>query len=113
MSEFVYLYRSPPSPPVSPQQMQERMQRWTAWFKDVEARGHLASLGHPLDHKGGGVVKDKQGAVNDGPFTETKDIIIGFSIIRAKDFEEAVRLTNDHPIFDQGGVIEVRPIMKM
>jgi hypothetical protein len=113
MSEFVYLYRRPPMAPESPQQMQERMQRWSAWFKDVEKRGHLASLGHPLAPSGGGVVRDKSGSVSDGPYAETKDIVMGFSVIEAKDFAEAVTLSKGHPIFDVGGLIEVRPILKM
>jgi hypothetical protein len=113
MSEFIYLYRRPVQAPGTPQQMQEMMQRWQAWFKDVEARGHLANYGQPLDHKGGGVVKDKAGSFSDGPYAETKDIVMGYSVINAKDFEEAVALTKEHPIFDQGGMIEVRPLFKV
>lgn len=45
-------------------------------------------------------------------WAETKDIVMGYSPIAAKDFDEAVALTNDHPIFDEGGVIEIRPILK-
>src|SRR5262245_8935608 len=113
MSQFAFVYRSQPPKPISPQQMQERMQRWQAWFKDVEKRGHLATYGYPLEPKGGGVVKDKQGTVSDGPYAETKDIILGFSVIEAKDFDEASALAKTHPIFDQGGFIEVRPVRAM
>jgi hypothetical protein len=113
MSEFVYLYRSPPAPPGSPAQMQERMQRWSAWFKDLEKKGFLSSLGHPLERSGGGVVKDKAGSLSDGPYAETKDIVVGFSIVEAQDLKHAVTLSTGCPIFDQGGVVEVRPIMKM
>ena len=113
MSEFVYLYRGPATPPGSPQQMQERMQRWSAWFKEVEKMGHLVNLGHPLEQTGGGVVKDKNGKLSDGPYAETKDIVLGFSIIKAKDLQEAAKLVKGHPIFEQGGLIEVRPIKSM
>ena len=113
MSEFVYLYRSPQTPPGSPAQMQERMQRWSAWFKDLESKGFLSSLGHPLERSGGGVVKDKSGSLSDGPYAETKDIVVGFSIIEAKDLKQAVTLSTGCPIFEQGGIVEVRPIMKM
>jgi len=113
VSEFVFLYRCPPTPPRSPQQMQDVMQRWLAWFKEMEKGGHLAIYGHPLEHTGGGVLKSKTGSITDGPYAETKDIVIGFSVIEARDFEEAVKLASVHPIFDQGGIIEVRPVMKM
>ena len=113
MSQFAFVYRSAPPASLSPQQMQERMQRWQAWFKDVEKRGHLAHYGYPLEPKGGGVVKDKNGSVTDGPYAETKDIILGFSIIEASDFEQAVALAKTHPIYEQGGMIEVRPVRKM
>jgi hypothetical protein len=113
MNDFVFLYRSPPSPSLSPQQMQDRMGRWNAWFRDLEKKGALAQLGHPLSHAGGGVVKNKTGVLSDGPFVETKDIVIGFSVVRADSFNEAVFLATACPIFDQGGVVEVRPIAKM
>ena len=113
MNEFVYLYRSPPSPSLSPQQMQDRMHRWNRWFRDLEKKGALANLGHPLAHVGGGVVRDQTGALADGPFAETKDIVIGFSVIRTETFEEAVTLAAGCPILDQGGVVEVRPIARM
>jgi hypothetical protein len=112
MSEFVYLYRRPATPPVSPQQMQEQMQRWQAWFKDLEQRGHLANPGHPLE-PAGAVVRDKKGSLSDGPYAETKDIVLGFSLIQAKDLDQATTLATGCPVLDQGGLVEVRPIRKM
>ena len=114
MEEFVYLYRRPTLPPTgSAQVMQETLERWQAWFKDLEKRGHLASYGQPFEPVKGRVVNDKKGGFRDGVYAETKDIIVGYSIIKAKDFDEAVDLTKGHPIFDQGGMIEIRPILKL
>ena len=93
--------------------MQDRLQRWLAWFKDIEQQGHLAQYGHPLEPTGAGVLTDKNGTVSDGPYAETKDIVIGFSVIEAKDFAEAVALARANPVFDQGGVIEIRAVRKM
>jgi len=112
MSEFVYLYRRANNPQRSPQQMQEVLERWRAWFKELEGKGALINLGHPLDATGG-VVKDKRGTVTDGPYAETKDLVMGFSLIQAKDLPEASKLATGCPIFEQGGLVEVRPIMKM
>jgi hypothetical protein len=113
MSEFIFLYRRPPTPNLSPKQLEERMHRWRAWFDKLEKGGHLLKLGQPLADAGGCVVRDAKGTVTDGPYAETKDIVIGYSIIAAKDLAEAVRLTEGWPAFDEGGVLEVRPVLKM
>ncbi len=63
MSDFLLLYRLPadsPDMPDSPRRMQERLERWRAWFGELEAKGHLKVLGHPLE-MGGAVVKDGGG----------------------------------------------------
>ena len=113
MSEFVYLYRRQSMPGGSPQQMQERLQRWRAWFGVLEKNGHIVNHGQPLAMTGGGVVRDDQGAMNDGPYAETKDIVIGYTLIQAESLEQAVKLTAGWPGFGDGGLIEVRPIMKL
>jgi hypothetical protein len=112
MTEFVYLYREATAP-ASPQAMQERMVKWLAWFRDLEQKGHMVNLGQPLNRTGGGVVRDRKGSVTDGPYAETKDIVIGYTIIEAKDFEQAVELSTGCPLFDDEGLVEVRPVLKL
>ncbi len=113
MNEFVLLWRRPQRPTRTPQQMQETMSKYFAWFKDMEEKGHLAQYGQPLEPKTGRVVTSKAGDCSDGPYAETKDIVMGYSLILAKDLDEAVALTKGHPIFDEDGVIEIRPILKL
>lgn len=108
MSEFVYLYRN--GERLSPEVMQQQMQKWNDWMKALGASGHLKDAGHPLD-RSGKLVSAKN--VVDGPFAEAKDIIGGFSIVEAKDIDHAVELSRGCPIFNVGGAVEVRPIMKM
>ena len=109
MSEFVFLYREARTP--SPEELEVRMKTTLAWFKDLEQKGHLAVYGHPLNRKDGGVVK--KGGITDGPYAETKDIVIGFSVIEAKDFEQAVALARACPLVEAGCLIEVRPVLKL
>jgi hypothetical protein len=85
------------------------MAKCLAWFKDLEMNGHLAYYGHPLNRTDGRVVR--KGDVTDGPYAETKDIVIGFSIIEAKDFDEAVRLADACPLVEAGCLVEVRPVL--
>jgi len=116
MSQYLYLYRTtaaaPQNTPGTPEQAQQSMQRWMTWMAGLEAKGHMKDRGQPLERTGK-VVKGQQQAVTDGPFTEAKDLVGGFSIIEARDIDEAVKLSHGCPVFDGGGSVEVRPVMKM
>jgi hypothetical protein len=107
MSQFVFLYREARTP--SPKELESRMAKCLVWFRDLERNGHLANYGHPLNRTDGRVVR--KGHVTDGPYAETKDIVIGFSIIEAKDFEEAVGLAAACPLVESGCLVEVRPVL--
>ena len=45
----------------------------------------------------------------DGPYSETKEVLGGIYLIEAKDYDEAVERTLDHPHLDHG-TIEVRQL---
>jgi hypothetical protein len=115
MSQFLYLYRMTPAARQAamgtPETAQQNMQRWMKWLADLEAKGHLKDRGQPLEN-GGKVVRGQQ-TVTDGPFAEAKDLIGGFSIVEARDIDEAVTLSHGCPILANGGSVEVRPVMKM
>jgi len=48
--------------------------------------------------------------ITDGPFLETKEVILGVCIIEANDLDEALKIAGTNPICHQGGGVEVRPI---
>lgn len=113
MSDFLLLYRLPADSadmPSSPRRMQERLERWRTWFGELEARGHLKALGHPLEMAGAVV---KEGTVHDGPYAESKDILIGYSIVQVEDLPAARALATGCPVLLYGGMVEVRPIRQM
>jgi hypothetical protein len=112
MSEYVYLYHNGNGPQASPEQMQQIMQKWMTWMKELGEKGHIKDAGNPLD-RGGRVVRGKPGALSDGPYAETKDVIGGYTLITAKDIDQAAQLSKGCPIFDAGGYVEVRPVMAM
>lgn len=112
MSEFTFLYRGQRDLNASPEQMQKTMEKWTAWFKDLSAKGHVKDIGHPLE-SAGKVVKGQKKAVTDGPFAESKDVVGGFTLIEARDLEQAAELSKGCPILEAGGSVEVRPIRKL
>jgi hypothetical protein len=89
--------------------MQKTLEKWTAWFKELEAKGHLKNPGNPLEHNGK-VVKGKQKIVTDGPYAEAKDVVGGYTVIEARDITEAVELSKGCPLLEVDGSVEVRPI---
>lgn len=113
MSEFVFLYRSTPEQQReaigTPARAQRSLEAYRAWIATLEAGGHLAAHGRPLD-PGGRVVKQDR-IVTDGPFIEAKDVVLGFIMIEAADIEQAVELAHGCPIVKGGGSIEIRPVV--
>lgn len=111
MSEFVYLYRGGDRSG-SPEQMQKVMQKWMAWFKELADKGHIKDRGQPLE-RSGKLVKGAQKTVTDGPFAESKDIVGGYTLIEARDLDQAVELSKGCPILEREGMVEVRPVMQI
>jgi hypothetical protein len=111
MSEFTYLFRGG-FISASPEQTQRTVEKWSAWRKELAAKGHIKDPGIPLEGTAK-VVKGKERVVNDGPYAETKDIINGFMLIEAEDLPHAVEIAKACPILDGGGSVEVRPIAKL
>ena len=110
MSEYVFLYRGAERP-AAPQDVQQIMQKWMNWFQDLSKRGHIKDQGQPLD-RSGKVVKGPNKTVTDGPFAEAKDLVGGYTLIEARDLDEAAELSKGCPIFERNGFVEVRPVMK-
>lgn len=111
MNEFVYLYRSGQTSR-SPEQAQQVMQKWMAWFKELAEKGHLKDRGQPLE-RAGKLVKGTKKSVTDGPFAEAKDVVGGYTLILAKDLNQAAELSKGCPILEFDGQVEVRPVMKL
>jgi hypothetical protein len=116
MSEFVLLYRNTPEARreshSSPEKSQQTMKKWRAWFDDMSRKGCLKNIGQPLDDAGK-VVGGKKGMVTDGPYAETKDVVGGYSLIEARNLDEAAKIASACPIIEVGGSVEVRPVLLM
>ncbi|HYQ23697.1 YciI family protein [Stenotrophomonas sp.] len=57
-------------------------------------------------------VRDGQSRVLDGPFAETRELLAGFNLIRARDRDDAMRIARQFP-WARFGSIEVRPLEDM
>lgn len=109
MNDFVFLYRGGDAAR-SPERIQQTLEKWFSWMAVLRENGHLKDPGLALERTGK-VVQGKERTVTDGPFTEVKDIIGGYSLIAARDLDQAIELTKGCPIFEDDGTVEVRPVM--
>jgi hypothetical protein len=48
--------------------------------------------------------------LTDGPFAETKEQLAGYTILEAKDLDEALAFVTRHPLVREGFSVEVRPL---
>ena len=98
----------PPAKPEAFAAMQE-------YNEDLARRGILlAAEGLAPTSKGARVAfNGEERIVTDGPFAEAKEVVAGFSIIKANSLEEAIDLVQRTPnIFPNGkAVVEIRKLM--
>jgi len=110
MKEFMLLFRN--AAPVeayssSPEEMQKTIPVWQEWMRKLAEEGRFVSTA-PLE-KDGYLIK-KEG-VTDGPYAEVKEVVQGYLIFKAKDFEEAIEIGKGCPNLIEGeGSVEVRPV---
>lgn len=95
----------------APDQMQAIMGKWMAWIDKLAKDGRYVA-GEPLLPTGK-IIEGSHKNVTDGPFAEGKEIIGGFFIINAADYDEAVSLCADYPDYETGGRVIVRQVQKM
>jgi hypothetical protein len=50
--------------------------------------------------------------VTDGPFAETKEVIVGFDILECADLDEAIEVARTHPM-SWTGRLELRPLVDL
>lgn len=111
MKEFALIFRlqdvadSKPSP----EQLQERMN----WLAGIVAQNKLVDKGNTLLPMLGSAKTVRPGnIITDGPYTEIKEFISGYIVVRAETIEEAVEMAKANPIYKVGGNIEVREVLK-
>ncbi len=109
MKEFVLIFRNSNNPDLkpSPEQMQEVMTSWMNWMGGIAAQNKLANSGNRLSVANAKTVKPND-VVVDGPYTEIKEFINGYIVVKTANIDEAVDLAKACPILKVGGNVEVR-----
>jgi len=108
MAKFMLIYRDPATPqtPPAPEEMQAFLAMWGEWFQKCGAA--ILDGGDAL--KPTGKVLKAGGVVSDGPYAESKEVIGGYSVVQADNYEGAVAIARECPIARVGGAIEIREL---
>jgi hypothetical protein len=115
MKDFMFIYRNVDSTwmeRATPEQIQEVMAKWGTWIGALGAKGQLVTGGAPLERGGKRLRKD--GVLTDIAAAELKELVTGYSIVKAESYEQAAALARDCPIFrDPGASVEIRTVAAM
>lgn len=112
MNEFVLIFRNSVNEQVkpSPEQMQQVMTDWMNWMGSIAAQNKLADKGNRLSMTEGKTVMQHD-VITDGPYTEIKEFINGYILVKADHLDDAVLIAKGCPILKIGGNVEVRKVV--
>ena len=114
MKEYLLLFRGGDDMTIveSPEKAQASMQKWMQWMGGLSEQGKLVSA-QPLDKTGKQVLGTKK-VVTDGPFMEGKEMVGGYLMCKADNYEEALEISKGCPILEfEDGLVEVREIREL
>ncbi|MDC9822532.1 YciI family protein [Devosia sp. ZB163] len=111
MRYMIIVKMTEPSPPPSP----EMLAAMGKLNQEMVEAGVLLGGEGLQPSKSGAKVKMEGGklVVRDGPFTEAKELIGGFWIIKADSLEEAVGWVKKIPMWNEGEEVEVRRVSEV
>ena len=81
------------------------------WIAGIAAQEKLVDRGNRLVNSG--KILKGNGSVSDGPYTEIKELIGGYSVVKTDTLDEAAEIAKGCPILETGGNVEVREINMM
>ena len=115
MKEYLLLFRGGDARRIDaqkdPAKWQANMMKWKAWMEYLGKLEKFVS-GQPLNQEGS-VINGSKKSVTDGPFTEGKEIVGGYLMIKASDMKEAVELSKGCPLLEHEGTVEIREIQEL
>ena len=110
MKDYLFVFRTDYNtmPKGTPEEMQTMTKRWMDWIGSIAAQNKLVDKGNRLDASGK-VVKGNN-VITNGPYSEIKESIGGYSIVKADSYESAIEIAKGCPILPLGGNVEIREI---
>jgi hypothetical protein len=95
----------------SPEQMQVYMKQYQDWVGSIVAENKFIG-GKGLSTEGKVIHSNE--LVTDGPYAEIKESLAGFIMIKANDFDDALRFAKKCPILrGEGNSVEVRRVVSV
>jgi len=98
---------------LSQAQMDGLVHACIGWVEDLEKSGHHILSAGLQSAQSATTVRHRDGAlaISDGPFAETKEFLGGFTLIEARDLNEAIQIAAKFPAARVGSM-EVRPVLE-
>lgn len=109
MKYALFLYDNEDFQTLPEAEQMEIVSQYAAYSELLEKAGAFV-FGEPLDHSTTGKTLKADGAVQDGPYADTKEQLGGFYIIEAETIDAAMDWARKCPSHQHGGQIEVRPV---
>lgn len=91
---------------LGPEENQQLMQRYYD-FVDSMRKGHGFVGGSALNQAGYALQMNSKNVVVDGPFSESKEVLNGYMIFNAPDFDAAVDIAKQCPALSHGESIQL------
>jgi hypothetical protein len=116
--KYVLMFTSRPDlqADIDPERSQEVYGRIYNWFGEHGEAGRIADGGAELHDVSTATTVKSNGSgevlVVDGPFSEAKEVVGGFTVIDVPDMDAAIAMTKTWPALEFPGVaIEIRPMV--
>jgi hypothetical protein len=109
MAQFLLLLYDNPTDwqKVSPEEMQKAIEKYMAWTKKpftLDSKRLGGDAGRVVQRQNG------KNRATDGPYSEAKEVLGGYYLIEAANYDEAVARASDHPHLEYGGTLVIRQL---
>ena len=91
-----------------PAALQAAIAKYMGWGQQATKKKLIVGSNKLVDDKG--KVLRRTPVATDGPYSETKEVLGGYYLIEAANYDEAVKFFQDHPHLTYDGTIEIRKI---
>jgi hypothetical protein len=110
MKDYLLIFRTDYTvmPTGTPEQMQDMTKRWMDRIGSIAAQNKPTDRGNRLDASG--KVVRSSSVLTNGPYSEIKESIGGYSVVKAASYEDATELEKGCPILTVGGNVGVREV---
>ena len=110
MAKFILIIREDLSKyPIAEEKLNAIIKAHSNWARELSAQGKFVDgYGIPND---GHLVERIDNNIVVSPLRDIKEGVGGFYILEVADMAEAIAIAKNCPTFDEGDIIEVRPLM--